>query len=300
MFRSNVGVKLRMLSRRKISILIVVSIFAVLQNILLVHTKQHKEISTAGNPFLLNVKPDSSIIIVSSLIPTHPSIKMIHETIDSIHKMIDGLHPDTPIFISIDMIKSEKFDAVKLSTLQLYLENLRNQFFDNPNIFIINNFSHGHINHSIRRVLKMVKTEFVYVFQHDLKFVKNVNHAALVKSMREHLGELVIVRFAKDRIGSIKKTRGDCKKSVEYNGISFTLGQWSDNNNFSTKRYFEEVIENLGPSPRPIEAPMMYKGHMAGTNCSFFHQYVYNLQDAPHIYHLDGRLTLTFSANQTS
>ena len=51
---------------------------------------------------------DTSIIITSNLIPTHPSIAMINETINSLHRHLIGLSLDTPLFLTIDGLPPEK------------------------------------------------------------------------------------------------------------------------------------------------------------------------------------------------
>ena len=155
--------------------------------------------ATSNQGTTISEEIDTSIIILSSLIPTHPNMKMLNDTFNSLPVMLDGLpFSKTPTFISVDGLPEKKLTSENLAKLQGYIEHLRLRFRDYPNVFILNNYEHGHINHSIRRALELVRTRFVYVLQHDFKFIKHVNHTALVKSMREHPGELQIVRFGKD------------------------------------------------------------------------------------------------------
>ena len=214
---------------------------------------------------------------------------MINDTFNSF-SMLEGLPSNTPIFISVDGLRAKDLNTNNLEKLQLYIENLRESFRENPHVAILNNPSHGHISNSIRRALKMVTTQFVYVVQHDFKFIKHVNHTSLVKSMRKYPGTLQIVRFTK-RKGGVGKVRSECRKVVEYNGIRFTAGMWSDNNHLTTKRYYDELLHRIGPSSRPPEAPMMHGAMVSGKNCTTYHQYLYNEQLGPFLAHLDGRLT---------
>ena len=251
------------------------------------HTHDNKEIPLS--------RADTSIVILSSLIPTHPAITMINDTFNSFSTMLDGLPSNTPIFISVDGLRGKDLNTNNLEKLQLYIENLRERFRENPHVAILNNPSHGHISNSIRRALQMVNTQFLYVVQHDFKFIKHVNHTSLVKSMREYPGELQIVRFSKRR-GGVGKIRSDCRKVVEYNGIRFTAGRWSDNNHLTTKRYYDELLQRIGPVSRPPEAPMMNQAMVAGKNCTTYHQYLYNERLGPFLAHLDGRLTKPLSS----
>ena len=239
-------------------------------------------------------RADTSIVILSSLIPTHPAITMINDTFNSL-SMLEGLPSNTPIFISVDGLRAQDLNTNNLEKLQNYTENLRERFQENPHVAILNNPSFGHLSNGIRRALKMVNTEFVYIIQHDFKFIKHVNHRLLLKSMREYPGELQIVRFSK-RPTTAGYVRPDCRKVVEYNGIRFTSGRWSDNNHLTTKRYYDEHLKIIGPKSRPVEAPMMRGATTAGTNCTTYHPYVYSQELGPFLAHLDGRNTKPVSS----
>ena len=117
-------------------------------------------------------QPDTSIIILSSLIPTHPSIRIINETFNSLSEMLIGLPPNTPIFISIDGLPWDKDTPENSNRLYGYVEQLRRRFIhDNHNVEILYNIIHGHISGSIKVALELVETKFIYVIQHDLKFL---------------------------------------------------------------------------------------------------------------------------------
>ncbi|CAJ1938854.1 unnamed protein product [Cylindrotheca closterium] len=236
---------------------------------------------------------DSTVIITSSLIPTHPSIRMVNETVNSIREMIGGLAYNTPILISVDGRK--EYNKEDIERLQKYVENLRMRFLHDPYVTILNNYQFGHISNSIRVALQMVETEFVYVVQHDFKFIKPINHTSLVGVMREHPDQIKMVRFGKNRFrGDVLDVCDEYNKldSVKY-GIYLVLAQWSDNNHFTTKKHYDRILKDIGPTPRPVEAPMM--GHLvlnATSDCTYLLQYTYNWMQGPFIGHLDGRLTL--------
>jgi hypothetical protein len=235
---------------------------------------------------------DTTVIITSSLIPTHPSIRMINETVDSIREMISGLAYSTPILISVDGRK--EYNKEDVERLQKYVENLRIRFRHDPYVTILNNYQFGHISNSIRVALPMVETEFIHVVQHDFKFIKPINHAALVGVMREKPDQIRIIRFNKwqrpaDKLdGCAVYNQFDSEKY----GLNLALAHWSDNNHFTTKKYYEQVLEDIGPVPRPIEAPMMNNPILnASSDCTYSRQYLYNWKQGPFIEHLDGRLT---------
>jgi hypothetical protein len=75
----------------------------------------------------------------------------------------------------------------------------------------------------------------------------------------------------------------------EYGGLKlFATARWSDNNQFSTKAYYEELFAMIIHQKRPMEAPMM---HHATKNCTYWGQVVYGgrWDERAFLKHLDGR-----------
>ena len=253
--------------------------------------------------------PDTSVIILTSLIPTHPSIEMVNETFNSVYEMLDGLPENTPVFIASDGLHGDKKHPEKdrlndesINRYDDYLKNLRLRFYKNPHVTLVNNYRFGHISNTLRVVLELVETEFIYVLQHDLKFSKHVNHTGLVNVMKENPQEVQIVRFGKSPFMKEKivrrRNRSHCRevwsRTYDQHGIHLELGRWSDNNHFTTKAYYEKVLDKIGSFPRTVEGPMMNSGSKIQnvSECAFLNQYLYNAKDSPFLFHLDGRLTL--------
>merc|ERR1712150_428205 len=110
--------------------------------------------------------------------------------------------------------------------------------------------------------------------------------------MREYPNVLRLVRFHKRPITPSARSRPcwnrtDAVNSV--NGIHFTsTNQWSDNNHFSTVKFYKELFDLLIYLRRPLEAPMQLH---AMANCSYYGPHIYGEPySGPHIEHLDGRL----------
>ena len=238
--------------------------------------------------------PDTSVIILSSLIPTHPSISMINQTFVSIREMLDGLQHNTPIFISVDGLPQPKNTPENINTLHRYVKLLRLRFRHDPYVTILNNYEHGHINHSIKTALEMVETKFIHVVQHDFKFIKHINHTALVNVMNEFPNKVKIIRFDQ-YLRRRLKARELCNeyKEVESHGLHLLLDKWTDNNHFTTKAYYERLLDDIGPVKRPPEGPMMQsmERFTNASDCTYYYQYTYEPKDRPHIYHLDGKRT---------
>ena len=230
---------------------------------------------------------DTTILITSSLIPTHPSISMINKTLNSL-RLLHGLPDGSPIFVTVDGLDPSRSDNLKnRQRLQEYVRNLRLTFrhYDD-HVTILTSYTFGHLTNSLKMAVELVDTKYIYVVQHDFPFSKPINHTALVESMREN-PQLHIVRFNKRK--NAKMVGAGCDIVTHSNGLDFVLNKWSDNNHFTTKSYYVDMLKRLGPTPRAPESPMM---HAQNNNCSLFGQYLYGgVGDGPYIEHLDGRNT---------
>jgi hypothetical protein len=74
------------------------------------------------------------------------------------------------------------------------------------------------------------------------------------------------------------------------NDVSFTkVSGWSDQCHFTTKKYYEEALELIGPDRQHPEDPLTIRAH---TNCTRWGPHFYgSLAEGPFIYHMRGRLT---------
>ena len=100
---------------------------------------------------------DATVIVLSSLIPTHPSIHMINRTITSVRTMIHGLH-DPKIIITVDGLPLRSTRKRKrnpdqditqfeenIDRIEKYTDNLRKNFYNDPSVMILSHAKHLHI-----------------------------------------------------------------------------------------------------------------------------------------------------------
>mmetsp|Transcript_38617 Transcript_38617/g.80858 ORF Transcript_38617/g.80858 Transcript_38617/m.80858 type:complete len:407 (+) Transcript_38617:35-1255(+) len=180
---------------------------------------------------------ETAIIILSNLIPSHPSLKMLDKTIESM-QALKGLHPKTPIFITIDGTSPPKggpqlIEDGILARIDAYTEALYKRFSgtEYSHVTIVVNPHHQHINGSIRKVVHSLidpeKTKYIYVLQHDLRFVwenKSIDHKALVETFRNYSGaqgnEIVRrVMFSQHNNNHYRK-KGKCSMEREHFGLA--------------------------------------------------------------------------------
>ena len=265
--------------------------------------KQNKAASITTTPA---EEEDTSIIIVSNLIPMHPEISMTAAVLDSAFAFLEGLSPTVPVYITIDgLVEPESRYARKHNyvpntepnrvRLQQYINNLRVHYLDKKNVHILPSVVWGHINYNIKKALDVVETKYVYVLQHDEAFIRKVDHKAVVKTFDEFYPEHIFkLEFPLYKIKDAVWSKGEClgmKTPVDHvNGINITkVNGWSDQNHFTTKEYYLKILKDIGPVPRSPEFPM---NNQAQKNCTFLGVHNFGTLDGdPYIGHLDGRFS---------
>lgn len=197
--------------------------------------------------------PDTTVIITSNYIPSHPSTAIIDETIDSL-QFLEGLFPENcshhaapvPVIITVDgpYGRDRGPNSMRQQALTTYIKYLETRYkyngHDNAqecrnrfNMTILPQKLNVKLIKNIQHALNFVKTEFVYVIQHDLPFVLPVSHSGLVATFRQHPDVLRLVRFGLHKTLSRSKdvpAVGECDDLfLSSNGVdlSKTL-TWSD------------------------------------------------------------------------
>jgi len=106
-------------------------------------------VSGGGDCYITNDKStmhvkqqlETAVIILTSLIPSHPSLWMLERTVGSL-KNLNGLHPQTPIYITVDAPKS--YSPENAERLDLYTQALYRRFSGehNRHVTIVANHVH--------------------------------------------------------------------------------------------------------------------------------------------------------------
>lgn len=248
---------------------------------------------------------DTSIVVASSLIPTHPDLRIIHSTIQSIDRYLDGLPEGVPLIIVMDVLKKSAYGADRRRYDQV-LQNLR-KTFPHAQLLTKTNEDEEGLAYSVKMAVDSVRTKYMYLLQQDIKFVAFINHTGLVKTIEEY-PELDIVRFEqrKNKLFKPEKKGMECfgRSSVlnDVNAVHFTKSaSWSDSTNqFASKQYYVNLLQNWfsvdwvdpageAASKLPMEQHMMA---MAEANCSRYGTWLYGRKDVdgPYVVRLDGRL----------
>lgn len=175
---------------------------------------------------------DTTIIITSSLIPSHPSTIIIDTTIQSIYDHVRGLdRTTTPMIIAIDGIRPKERSDENAQRYDEMVQSLQRNY---SNATILPHVNSMGLKRTVREALDLVTTTYVYLLQHDLRFYQDINHLAIVKTMGEYPDELDIVRFNLRMNQKAMTDNTTCfgrpsKNLNAVNGINFTkAGSWSD------------------------------------------------------------------------
>ena len=119
------------------------------------------------------------------------------------------------------------------------------------------------------------ETKYMYVLQHDLPFVKEINHTAIQMTANSY-PDIRIIRFQHKFNFRRRNSRvGTCEtheKDIVANGISLTkFARWSDQNHFaSVDHYRNDILPYV-----TREFPEMNMMNIVALNCSYFGTHYY-------------------------
>ncbi|GAJ02859.1 unnamed protein product, partial [marine sediment metagenome] len=117
-----------------------------------------------------------TVIITSSYIKSHPLTILI----DSVIKSLDliNLPKNTKIILAHDYNNNKNYIE--------YIYNLKKKYTYNKNINIIVRKTKGHLTGNIRNVINLVKTKFILILQHDLRFINQFDIKKIIEDMNKN------------------------------------------------------------------------------------------------------------------
>ncbi len=239
-----------------------------------------------------------TVIITSSLIPSHPSIEVIKQTIESL-KFIGLKKENSEVLIAQD--NHPKRPKKRGPRYGIYMKRLQDYLNQNPdfNYKILKGRPGNRIGlvGNVMNAFKHVKSEYVLIIQHDLPFLdKGIDINKVMEDMKSN-PKMKHVRFNRKRNiprgfdGENKNLFGNEIKANNYTYTS--TGGWSDNNHICLASYYRNVV-----FPRCKPAGFMEKflngkhkggsGHKESNH--IFGTYLYGPKgENPVIWHKNGR-----------
>jgi hypothetical protein len=246
---------------------------------------------------------DTTVIITSNFIPISPSLAIINRTIQSLNHL-RGLCPTSPLIITVDgmLPKSRRKHKNADERLAQYVQALNKTYNQDHHTILPSNRS-IELTNNIQNAMHRVKTEFVYIIQHDLPFIQDVNHTALIKTLDEYPDVLRLVRFnlRPNKIRPLEAATcyNESTPVNAINGINLIkTWVWSDNNHLTRKSYYDEMFklfhDTLGPgnNPRFME---WFMRDVNKQNCTYWGTFYYGKPGLPPtIGHLNGRTQTSY------
>lgn len=174
---------------------------------------------------------DTTVIVTTNWMPGLPSTKMVDSVVNSLH-FLKGLKTDAPLIIAADGAYEGggRHESVRNVAMRNYVRALQKKY-NSTHTTIFSSSKKIMLVGNMQRALRRVETEYVLVLQHDLPFINDVNHTALIDTMENH-PEVRLVRFPTARVLTRKRDAGVCDENeVEFkaNGVELTKTHvWSD------------------------------------------------------------------------
>ncbi len=245
----------------------------------------------------MNEKPKITVLITSSLIPSHPSIEVIRTTIESL-KYIGLKKEYSKVLIALDVnpVRPKK----RGSRYTDYKKNLQNYLNENPDFdYEITQKPKGGngLVGNIMNAFSRVKSEYVLIVQHDMPFYeKEINIHKIMEDMDRN-PKLKHVRFNKRSNiprgfdGENKALFG--KQEKEKNYTYTRTGGWSDNNHICLASYYRKIVFPRC-KPRGFMEKFLNGTHKRGSGNNkmnpIFGTYLYGpRKQEPQIWHKNGR-----------
>ena len=225
-----------------------------------------------------------TVVITSSFIPSHPSIKLIKETIES----LSLLNPpsNTKIILAHDYHNHNKY--------RQYFQELNKYIDKHENIFITLCKKHSHLVGNIRNALREVTSKYILVIQHDLPFIRNCEILKIIQDIEE-ASHIKYVRFNKrqnikvvsDAINNLFGLQ-DKQKNYTYTRTP----AWSDNNHLCLTTYYKDIVMKECPDGCAMEHKLQGKIKNE-TIHEKYGTYLFGEINHPQmIKHTDGRFTM--------
>lgn len=266
-------------------------------NVITINPLVHS-VEAAGKP---NYHTDrTAVIITTHLIPTHPSLEILNQTIESL-KFLKGLPSNAQIIITVDGLNEDTQEnrkayhllrsEVNQAKLQSYIKALKEAYGYRDNVKLLVSKIHQHLGWSLKNAIQFLDqgTEYVYVIQQDLPFVREINHTAIAKTVQEFPDIVNLIRFNNrpNRVLQNSECWNQSEPVQHVNSIHLhKTPQWSDMNYFTPLWFYREhILSTINLDGFPEQTMM----NIAWKNCSFYGPHLYGAPlDHAYVKHTDG------------
>lgn len=234
----------------------------------------------------------TAVVIFTHLINAHPSLDPLMTIYNGTKLYLNGLPEKAPYFITVDGIKDvpknlegELFlmeSKENRNKYDEYIRRLQIHFKDQDNVKILVAGTNIGLANNIRRVIENLspETKYMYLFQHDLPLVREINHTDILATAEAN-DKMRLVGFKGEH--PINRPCGDDITSES--GIFYRrFKQWTDRNHFVRVDHYKNDILPKVVSNFPEDN--MHKP--TRLNCTYFAPYYYEAgKGDPYYEHTD-------------
>ena len=176
-------------------------------------------------------------------------------------------------------------------------------FLHTPNVHIIPSMKHLHVGGSVMKAMNLIERNFptvryLYQLQHDYYFGKELDHTAMISTMKNNPDKLNYILFRNSHSNRVPiKPCGTWDQEIitvgdkQTNNPSPTLiptSKYSDNNHLVQFQWYKETIESIISLARFPENPLQNRAKNAcASRSGGMGLYIYS--EPSMIVHLDGR-----------
>ena len=176
---------------------------------------------------------DITIILVTSILPTHPNTLVVEETIGSIRHYF----PNNDILLQIDGIREEQQD--RLVDYNSYKDKILWKCLHKyKNIYPIIFDEHSHQTTMMKKTMSLINTELILYVEGDAPLVtdENIDWEKCIDMI--YSGKANTIRFHHE--GIIPVEHNHLMLGLE-DGFMKTV-QWSQRPHLTTKLYYQDVV----------------------------------------------------------
>lgn len=236
---------------------------------------------------LVKMKNDITVILVSSVLPSHPKLDIIEETIASIRHHL----PDSEIILQIDGLRKEQIDR-KEDYDEYKNRILWNCLHKYKNVLPVVFDEHSHQTNMMKATIDLIKTPLMLYVEGDAPLVtdETIDWQKCIDFIMS--GEANTIRF-----------HHEGKIPLEHEGLMLNTKdkfmrtyQWSQRPHLSTVMYYKEVVLPTVRDKYFIEdtfhGVVMESWHVYGHIGWAKHRlwiYYPNEKNIKRSYHIDGR-----------
>ncbi len=224
----------------------------------------------------------------TSPIPSNPGTGMLEKTQESLLK-VAALKACKKIIVFDGVPPQQRYRTL---AYELYIQNVEKLVRENPvfsNTTLVINREFKHLANSLREAMKLVDTPYVFVHQHDFILTRPFDAINLIKSMDEN-PNLKLIRF--NRFSNVPNGwDGAIDNYIEggcFVPLMRTFG-WSDNDHIARMDYYNNFVFPKVTWGGAMEWFLHDPSRIQMDHLSYGTYLYGHPNDAPYIYHIDGK-----------